>query len=211
MRVSKPLDSITSGTQLLILRQLSTHKDTELTETQLAGLCDCSRQAVHMNLESLVEEDLVLRRKVGNVNLLRMNSHNSLVQKIIELFDLESRLKGEIVNELKGLWGADPNIQMVYLFGSVARGEDSPSSDVDVLVSVNNEASFKGLYEEKLEEIEKKFSKRISINLNDHIKLAVVDFGREEPLIKSIFKEGIWVCGKHRLVLDKNGRLGVSP
>ncbi len=196
-----------TGTQVSILRELSLHADTELTETQLSELCEKSRQAVHMNLEPLEKEGIVKRRRVGNLNLIELNGENVLSRKIRELFDLEAGLKGVLLSELEELFTGDGNVKLAYLFGSVARGEDSAESDIDLFLCVREKKRFKERAYPEIERIEKRFSKMVSLNLNDMDELEELMSG-DSPLLASIVEEGRWICGEFRLYLDAGG--GVS-
>jgi len=44
----------------------------------------------------------------------------------------------ELINHAVSVLTASPNVQRVYLFGSCARGDESWSSDVDLLVVVDD-------------------------------------------------------------------------
>ena len=200
----KPLDVINSGTQICLLRELSIHSDTELNETQLAELCRCTRQTVSTNLDLLAEEDLLVRRKIGNMNLIRLNKENIFYKTIKELFDLETHLKKELVDSLKERFKVDTNIFIAYLFGSVVRGEDKTDSDIDLFVVAKNERQFTARYFEWLEELGRKFGKRFSTNLKAADTIGQLT-GDNSPLLHNIAKEGIKVGGYQYLTVDEKG------
>lgn len=73
------------------------------------------------------------------------------------------------------------NINYCYLFGSYARGEAKPTSDIDLLV----DTKITGLeFLELVEEIRKTLSKRIDL-------LRLCDLSTDNPIVMEILKEGI--------------------
>jgi len=98
----------------------------------------------------------VNERLEGRERFYSLNLANAKTRKICELFETEKR--GDFLKKNRRLaWALEdfskeasdfiPEIQSIILFGSVARGQTTPRSDVDVLVLVPNygEERFKEL------------------------------------------------------------------
>ncbi len=60
-------------------------------------------------------------------------------------------------------------VKEIYIFGSVARGEDKESSDIDLMVEFDNFVTFRHFMGLK-EEIENKFKRKADIATSDMIK-----------------------------------------
>lgn len=99
---------------------------------------------VNKYTKDFVEEGLLIRRKVGNMTLYRINPKSDYLFKIFEIFEVRrklnffsknkkiTRLLNEYISNLVRL--SNREIQMVVLFGSVARGEWTRGSDIDLLL-----------------------------------------------------------------------------
>ncbi len=86
---------------------------------------------------------MLIRSEISNLTLFKINPQNDFIFKVFELFEIKrkkrfftqnkkiSRLLSEYKENLKRL--SSREIQMVILFGSVARGKWTKGSDIDVL------------------------------------------------------------------------------
>lgn len=108
-----------------------------------------SRQAkvaphnVNKYLKEFVHDGLLIRNEISNLTLFKVNPQNDFLFKVFEIFEIRrknrflaqnkkiSRMLSEYNENLKRLSGRE--IQMVILFGSVARGKWTKGSDIDVL------------------------------------------------------------------------------
>ncbi len=90
------------------------------------------------NLRELEAAGLVLRQRVGNTDLYQLHEKNSAVSGVLKpIYDWESGL----LDELAGMYVERLGDQVVSirLFGSVARGDEKPGSDVDLLLTLADE------------------------------------------------------------------------
>ena len=77
------------------------------------------------------------------------------------------------------------NVKFCYLFGSYAKGKETPSSDVDLLISADVKGiKFYGLAEELRETLSKKVDLLDINQLKDNL-----------PLMEEILKDGIKIYG----------------
>jgi predicted nucleotidyltransferase len=110
-------------------------------------LSGVSRNNVDNSMRLFVKEDMFKRRKISNMVFFKPNLENEELLKIFELLELEkrkdfygknkkiARLLQKYSDMIVGL--SDKKIQIVVLFGSVARGDWTKDSDVDVLAVVS--------------------------------------------------------------------------
>jgi predicted nucleotidyltransferase len=88
---------------------------------------------VHPALGSLVASRIVVVRKMGRSKLYRVNQRHVLYEKIRDLIHAERDGYLDIAKEFsEGL--EKKHIRNIILIGSVARGDFTERSDIDVLV-----------------------------------------------------------------------------
>src|SRR5437870_4094842 len=86
-------------------------------------------------------------------------------------------LVGRLVQELRTL----PNVRMALLFGSVARGEERPDSDLDVLVELRKD----GVHERG------QLYERLESASGRHVQLVTLDEAKRAPsLLADVLREG---------------------
>jgi predicted nucleotidyltransferase len=90
-----------------------------------------SEPGVRRAADRLVDQGIVLRRQAGRAKLYRLNRDHLAAPYVSGL----ALLRAELVDRLQeAVAGWSPSALCVVLFGSVARGEAGPRSDLDVLV-----------------------------------------------------------------------------
>ena len=86
-------------------------------------------------IKAFEAEGLVHRARVGSSDVLTLNPKHFLAKKPGFLAHLDALALGELKKVLLDSLPTDRMVRM-YLYGSVARKEERPTSDVDVLVIV---------------------------------------------------------------------------
>ncbi len=125
------LDTLFGIQRQRVLGWLLLHPDTKLHVRELARLTDTHAGSLHRELARLADAGLLLRSTQGNQVLYQANRMSPVFQELAGLFRKTSGVVGVLQNALRPL-GAD--IKYALVFGSVARGEETAHSDVDVLV-----------------------------------------------------------------------------
>jgi predicted nucleotidyltransferase len=82
-------------------------------------------------LDWLFEKELVKRKIIGRNHLYSLNLENILTRHIKILFSLNQIKEAGIVEEVLSRY---PAVISIVLYGSAARGEDDPFSDIDILL-----------------------------------------------------------------------------
>jgi len=90
-----------------------------------------SENGVRNAAERLVEQGVVLSRRAGQANLYRLNRDHLAAPYIEGLSSLRAQLLDCMRDTIAG-WSVPPSSALV--FGSVARSEAGPSSDLDLVV-----------------------------------------------------------------------------
>lgn len=140
MRFHRALDDVLgSPSGVRLLRMLVRFPTKEFTGRELARLADVSPTRAGDNLAVFLAHGLVQRRSAGTSHLWRLVPGHALAAGLRQAFRAESasltRLQQVV---LRGLAGVEA--ERVVLFGSVARGDERPDSDVDLLVVVRTAA-----------------------------------------------------------------------
>ncbi len=119
----------------------------EIHLREIARLSKVSLTNVDSSLKLFVKNDMFARRNVSNMAFLKPNLESEDILKVFELLEMGKRKefynKNKKIARLLQKYTQDiidlsnKKIQMVVLFGSVARGEWTKSSDIDILVVVS--------------------------------------------------------------------------
>lgn len=139
MRLHHPLDQLLStGAKVKVLRVLLRHPDRAWTGRELAVAARVSAPQTIASLRDLEGAGMVQRRVVGRAHEWRLIHENALVGTLTGLYtfehDLPLRLERDLAKSLKGL-----GVRRAVLFGSVARGEETDQSDIDLLIEVRSD------------------------------------------------------------------------
>jgi predicted nucleotidyltransferase len=129
MFFGEPLGGLIPGPRGAVLAVLL-RTGTPLTGRQIHGLVsdDFSLWSVQEALKSLAQLGLVETRTIGRAGVHTINEGHAAVAPLRALVDPVAILTAAI-GEV-----TDANVQSVLLFGSIARGEATVSSDIDLAV-----------------------------------------------------------------------------
>ena len=119
----------------------------EIHLREIARLSKVSLNNVDNSLRLFVKDDIFKRREVSNMVFFKPNLENEALLKLFEYLELEkkkefydknkkiARLLQKYTQDIVEL--SNKKIQLVILFGSVARGEWTKNSDIDILTVVS--------------------------------------------------------------------------
>lgn len=139
MRFRRPLDDLLgTRTAVRVLRALARFPRREATGRQLAAEALVDPSNANAALRRLQDHGLVEVRGAGRARLWKLAERNVLAVPLLELFGMERRLLDLVRDALARHLAAVPGIRRATVFGSVARGDERPASDVDVLVVVGD-------------------------------------------------------------------------
>lgn len=131
MDLGRPLTSIAPTVDADVLAVLagSTATFTGRQVHQVAGRH--SERGVRNTLRRLCEQGIVIRERVGSADLYQLNRRHLAAPYIESLVRLRSELFERITGEVED-WAVAP--EFVAVFGSAARGDMRPDSDIDLFV-----------------------------------------------------------------------------
>lgn len=114
-----------------LLSALLLHPDTAWHARELARRIDAVPGSANRELVKLADAGILLRQHVGNQVHYRANRDSPVFLELAGILRKTSGLAGTLADALAPLAG---QIRCALVFGSVARGEETVYSDVDVLV-----------------------------------------------------------------------------
>lgn len=194
MRFTNYLEEIIGKkSDIKILRILLKYPTKEFNENELAMVSEVGQKTVNRAMPKYVSYGVVNVRTVGKANVYTLNSGHYVVEQLRSLFQAEEGAKLELKRLLKDAFRADGAVISLAVFGSIAKGEEKPTSDIDVFVLTRDKKGAK----KRLEKVEKKVMGRFGNVISGYI-LTPKEFeeGRETPAVKEIVAHGEFIIGK---------------
>lgn len=133
--IRNPVDLIFGvDSNVRVLRALARHGGL-LSATDVSHRAALSKSSTRLGLLSLEESGVVVEEGTGYSRLYRLNDEHYLSGQIRGLFAAEDRRFADIFEAVKDSAASKtPLVKSLWLYGSVARGEDRLGSDLDVAV-----------------------------------------------------------------------------
>jgi predicted nucleotidyltransferase len=195
MRFRKPLsETLGSSIKVDLLRVLLRSESRSLSGRELAKLVRASPSQVNLHLGQLAVQGLLHSETVGRVHVWRPVVDHVLFRPLKTLFELEdslfNSLKAEIGESLRG-----KRIERAVIFGSVARGTEEDSSDIDLFVETPGIAEKEDVAE-MLSRASLRFALRYGNPLSSLVLTTAESRRRRKPeLWKAIESEGVAILG----------------
>ena len=202
MRLNNPLNKImNSETKVKVLRLFCSGVG-ESTGRQVAKLLNVAQSPVQIALADLYNEGILDRKNFGKAFAYGLNSKNWLVETLLKpMFRIEKeyqpKLWGKIRKDLEEA-GFQGEILSVCLFGSVGSGQERPTSDIDLLVIIKNDAR-KQLIEDLFIDMNRGIIEEVGLNIDAHVYSAAELKDRTADgvsFIKEAMQSGEIIIGK---------------
>ena len=189
-----PETLLASPARLAVLRVLLHAPDHERTGRAIARAAGLSATWASETLGDLEGLGLVRRRTVPPADLWRLNREHALVAEVQHVLDMDRRAWAQMRNTLQPLLRR-PGVDTAVLYGSTARREERPDSDVDLFIVVQDEEA-KAAVRKAAPSLSLKFARRFGNPLQ------VIVYTKRElrrkrglPLVESIRRDGIVLKG----------------
>lgn len=124
-----PVEAVIPGVQGKVLAVLA-RSDTEMSMRAVGRLAGVSAQQSSLVLGQLIDLGIVERRDVPPVGLVRLGPDNLAAQMVIALARLHQAALGRLAELATSITPAPASL---VIFGSFARGQAGPGSDLDIL------------------------------------------------------------------------------
>lgn len=137
------MDTLFGRYRQRVLGLLLLHPDVDYHVRELARLTGTTAGTLHKELAKLAQVGLLLRKKQGNQVRYQANRDCPVFAELAGLFRKTTGLADVIGAALQPI-----KPQLALVFGSVARGEETAASDVDLLLigEINFADAVKALY-----------------------------------------------------------------
>lgn len=124
-------NALFTGTQQRVLGYLFGQPERSFFANELIGLTGSGSGAVQRELKRLAESGLVNVRKIGNQKHFQANPLAPIYQELCGITQKTFGLAGPLTEALKPIESA---IEAAFVYGSVAKGKDTASSDIDLMI-----------------------------------------------------------------------------
>ncbi len=135
-------DALFSGTQQRVLAWLFGQPDRSFYATELIGLAGAGSGAVQRELARLAQSGLVTARAVGNQKHYQANPESPIYT---ELCDIVQKTVGLAEPLRAALAPLAARIRAAFVYGSVAKREDTAASDIDLML-ISDDLAYPDLY-----------------------------------------------------------------
>lgn len=136
MRFHDPLDAVLGRlASVRLLRLLVRFPSREFTGREIARLAGVATPSALRALEDLRRSGILRSRIVGRATLWSFRQEHYLAQPLATLFEADHQALRGLTSVLSAELGT-LGIEEATIFGSVARGEERPESDIDLWVPV---------------------------------------------------------------------------
>jgi predicted nucleotidyltransferase len=128
-----------SAGHVRVLRDLATSRVPQ-SAPQLASLAGLTPQGTRGVLDVLVRQRLVKVHGSGRTRLYELDADHPLASSLAALFEAEQGRWDALTRSIRAVLDRHGAVSAAWLYGSVARGDDAPDSDVDIALVVGSQA-----------------------------------------------------------------------
>lgn len=162
MKVNSIGDALFTKTQQKVLGLLFGKPDERFYTNEIMRRVAMGRGTVSRELERLVGAGIISITREGNQNYYQANADNPVFQELVNIVKKSFGVADEIKARLKPL---DDNIELAFIYGSVSKGSETKSSDIDLML-IGNDLSY-GLVVELLMPLEETLQRSINPTIYD--------------------------------------------
>ncbi|HTT45129.1 MAG TPA: nucleotidyltransferase domain-containing protein [Thermoplasmata archaeon] len=191
MKFQNELEGVLGNTlRIRVLRVLARFPEKGFTGRELARACSVSPSQANVALEAPRDSGVVFREIAGRAHVWRLAREHLLCPVLVDLSRSEAALPKRLQRELERVLRALP-VERAFLFGSVARGEGRPTSDLDLFVQVGSRSE-----KETVEDALSGASARFALRLGNPLSALVLDHAQmrhptNPALIRRILSDGL--------------------
>jgi len=130
-------------------------------------------------LDNLVEDEILLDKRRGNMRFFRLNKEHPLYEEIKSIISKTIGLE----NEWKKLIDKLDNVEYAFVFGSIAKGTENSNSDVDLMLigDINQDA-----FTSALSSIEGKIAREINYHIYSNQEI-IKKIKEKDGFVSNIF------------------------
>lgn len=191
MRFHNVLDDLLgSPIRVRLLRILTRFPGQGFTGRELARTCGSSPSQTNAALKGLRDSGVIVLEVAGRSHIWRLSPEHVLRDLLIRVFKDEADSLGSLSSEIERLIRKLP-VERALLFGSVARGDERPVSDVDLFLQVRSKGD-----KEEVENALSAASGRFALRFGNALSTLVLDSAQirrstNPRLNERLMKEGL--------------------
>lgn len=196
MRFHRTLDDLLAPpSRLKVLREMFRNPAKDFTGRELASLAGISHPAGNHALEELERTGIVQSRRAGAAHLWRLSPEHRWTPRLSEMFRAEAQARDELISFLRARLRSPP-VLAAALYGSVARSEETSSSDIDLLLIVRSEREARTLLP-RLARLQAEVARKFGSHLAPLVCTEREWRGHawNRALIETVRKEGTFLLG----------------
>jgi len=183
-------DALFTRTQQRVLAELFGNTSRSYYASEIIARAQIGSGAVQRELARLEASGLISSERIGNQKHYRANERSPVFAPLRELVVRTSGLADVLRAALAPL---AERITSAFVFGSIARNEDSASSDVDLLV-VSDTVTFADLFE-VLDDAARTLGREVNPTVYSPRELAALR-RRKNAFVERVMEQPrIWICG----------------
>ena len=144
---------LNSGQKVNILRLLITRQDWIFSESEISRELKAPKATIHRQIKQLVGSNILKGFKKGNTIVYKINKDSLVVQELLEpLFKKEYVV---FIEKAKQFCKKLKGVKVGIVFGSAAKKDMKPTSDIDIAIISDNTKSIRNLEQLKADYLEK--------------------------------------------------------
>lgn len=183
-------ESLFSRVQLRVLSLLFGQPERSFQGAELIRLAASGVGAVHREIKRLVSSGLVIEVPLGRRKLYRVNRSSPIFN---ELYSLILKTVGLKIPVRDALVPFTNSIHTAFIYGSIAMGDDSAWSDVDLLV-VGENLAYPDIIS-ALQQVEQRINRKISVQMITLDELKEKRFSRNPFILNVLSKPRLFLIG----------------
>lgn len=198
-------DTLFTKSQQRILGLLYGKSDKSFYLNEIVRLADMGKGAIKRELEKMCAAELLTVTRQGNQNHYQANPNNPIFFELKAIVQKTFGVSDCVKSALESLL---PALEMVFIYGSIAKGSEGGGSDVDVML-VGDDLSYSGVMT-LLEPAETALGRQINPTLYTP-KAFSERVNTNQNFITSVIQQPkIWLKGEDSVLLPPGDELNMS-
>jgi predicted nucleotidyltransferase len=197
----RPLDAVLGSHSKVALLRVLLRTASPVSAREAARLAGLAHSGALRALNDLVQLGVVDRSETPGQHLYVANPENELVSRgLVQLFAFERERVARVFRSIRDLLASDlanEHVRSVVVFGSAARGDDAPGSDLDVLVLTRGEAEVERVHRQ-LADATPELRRRYGLTLSPLV-MSVAQLAKQaaagDKLAEAVVREGRQIAG----------------
>lgn len=124
-------DALFTKTQQKVLGLLYAKPDKSFYTNEIMRWAAMGRGTISRELDKLVSAGLLAVSRTGNQNHYQANNNNPVYKELVSIVRKTFGIADEIRHALQPY---DERIELAFIYGSISKGTDSASSDIDLML-----------------------------------------------------------------------------